>query len=350
LIVLALLKLTLYDAHVLAGGQLALAESLVAAIVLLGGYVSARIAATNARLAIYGLVPISAVLASKVIVDTTAGDTRGYLFGLLVAAYVALTAVSHVGRRDRNLISLLAIPSALFAAFALTILLQSWWLAAAFATVGATLFLLGRALGEPRFQLLGFTFLANVVALAMRFAHPDHLLRAVDHPAAGLGAVSAAVGLLVLAALTACGGSTGDELDTAYAQHLSRIKDVLRWTAAGLGLYGVSLVVLELWQHLGGDVHTGFQRGETAVSGLWALVGLAILWVGLFRRRRAARVGGLTLLLVALAKLFLFDLSNLSSLSRAVSFLVVGAALLGGGFVYQKLNAELGAGDRSLAL
>jgi uncharacterized membrane protein len=41
---------------------------------------------------------------------------------------------------------------------------------------------------------------------------------------------------------------------------------------------------------------------------------------------------------VALAKIFLYDLSQLSSIARAASFLAVGALLLTAGFFYQRLS------------
>ena len=40
---------------------------------------------------------------------------------------------------------------------------------------------------------------------------------------------------------------------------------------------------------------------------------------------------------VSLAKIFLYDLPSLSSITRALSFLAVGAVLLLGGFFYQHL-------------
>jgi uncharacterized membrane protein len=348
MVVLALLKLTGYDVKTLGDSQVTLAESLLAALVILGGYVSARIGVNQARNAIYGLMPLSAVVAGKAVVESVGGDTRGYLFAALAAGYATLVATSYVGRRDRNLISLLTVPAAIFATVASAILVQGWPLALVLAVLAAALLLLGRVLDEPRFQLFGIAFTVGVAGLALRFARPDHLLRAVEHPSAGVGAVVAAICLLASAAAVAAVETVRDELDRAYARDLERLRAILGWAAATLTLYGSSLLVLELLQHVGGDsLHTGFQRGETAVSALWAVVGLTLLCLGLFRRRRAARLGGLTLLCVALGKLFLFDLSNLSSLSRALSFLVVGAALLGGGFVYQKLSADLAANGRT---
>ena len=49
------------------------------------------------------------------------------------------------------------------------------------------------------------------------------------------------------------------------------------------------------------------------------------------------RIAGFALFAISLAKLFLFDLPSLSSVTRALSFLAVGALLLLGGFFYQRL-------------
>jgi uncharacterized membrane protein len=65
-----------------------------------------------------------------------------------------------------------------------------------------------------------------------------------------------------------------------------------------------------------------------------------LLYAGLRRRRLPLRIGGLVLFGVSLGKLFLYDLSQLSSVTRALSFLAVGALLLLAGFFTQKLSAE----------
>ena len=86
-------------------------------------------------------------------------------------------------------------------------------------------------------------------------------------------------------------------------------------------------------------MHTDFQRGHSAVSALWGALGLALLYVGLRSRRRSLRLGGFALFAVSLGKLFLYDLSQLSSITRALSFLAVGAVLLLAGFFTQRLSA-----------
>jgi uncharacterized membrane protein len=120
-----------------------------------------------------------------------------------------------------------------------------------------------------------------------------------------------------------------------------------RWllgSAAALALYAVSLTVLGVSVELGGgDLAGRFQRGHTVVSALWGLVGLVAQSAGLRRRLRALRRAGVLLFAAALVKLFVYDLSSLSSIARALSFLAVGAVLLLAGFVYQRLAAELDA-------
>ena len=58
--------------------------------------------------------------------------------------------------------------------------------------------------------------------------------------------------------------------------------------------------------------------------------------VGLVRRRRALRLGGLGLLALAVGKVFLVDLAQLDSIWRVGSFLAIGLLLLAGAFAYQR--------------
>ena len=88
------------------------------------------------------------------------------------------------------------------------------------------------------------------------------------------------------------------------------------------------------------DIQTDFQRGHTVVSAFWGLVALVSLYVGLKRRQGLPRVGGFILFAISLCKIFLYDLPNLSSVQRALSFLAVGGVLLLGGFFYQRLSAQ----------
>jgi uncharacterized membrane protein len=80
------------------------------------------------------------------------------------------------------------------------------------------------------------------------------------------------------------------------------------------------------------------QQGQVLVSALWGLVGLCALLAGLHRDVRELRIGALTLLLVTVGKVFLYDLSTLGSVYRVLSFLALGALLLAASFAYQRLR------------
>src|SRR5439155_24363816 len=109
-----------------------------------------------------------------------------------------------------------------------------------------------------------------------------------------------------------------------------------------------SLSVLELAElATSADIDTEFQRGHTGVSAFWGLISLAFLYFGLTRRWRTLRLGGFALFGVTLAKIFLYDLAFLSSLTRALSFIAVGGVLLLAGFFYQRLSEQLEERDRA---
>ena len=116
-----------------------------------------------------------------------------------------------------------------------------------------------------------------------------------------------------------------------------------RWIDPTVGiaaLYVLSLGILDLAERtFGGSIETDFERGHVAVSVLWTLIGLGLLIAGLIRDSRLLRYGGLTLFGLSLAKIFLYDLSALNSVARALSFIVVGGLVLAGGFFLQRLSA-----------
>ncbi len=80
------------------------------------------------------------------------------------------------------------------------------------------------------------------------------------------------------------------------------------------------------------------QQGQVLLSALWGLVGIAGLIAGLRRDLAPLRNAALTLLLVTVAKVFLYDVSTLTSIYRVVSFFVLGVLLLAGAFAYQRLR------------
>jgi uncharacterized membrane protein len=120
-----------------------------------------------------------------------------------------------------------------------------------------------------------------------------------------------------------------------------------QWWLIGAGavaLYLASLATVAAFQATAATVSGGafglsvHQQGQVALSALWGLVGLAALIAGLRMQQAPARGAGLALLFVAICKVFLFDLSTLTSVYRVVSFIVLGLLALAGAFAYQRLR------------
>jgi uncharacterized membrane protein len=80
------------------------------------------------------------------------------------------------------------------------------------------------------------------------------------------------------------------------------------------------------------------QQAQVLLSAMWALVGVAALVIGLRRDMRGVRAGALALLLVAVGKVFMYDLATLTSVYRVVSFVGLGLLLLAGAFAWQRMR------------
>jgi uncharacterized membrane protein len=87
---------------------------------------------------------------------------------------------------------------------------------------------------------------------------------------------------------------------------------------------------------------------ETSQGELWTysiallIIGVAILAVGFLRDSRPLRLLSAGYIIAAVVKVFLIDLSNLQGVTRALSFIGLGLALVGIGLTYQKLLARRG--------
>jgi uncharacterized membrane protein len=69
----------------------------------------------------------------------------------------------------------------------------------------------------------------------------------------------------------------------------------------------------------------------------WLGLGLVFLGYGLWRGSKPARLASAALVVLSVLKVFLFDLSGLEGLWRALSFISLGLVLIGIGLVYQRV-------------
>ena len=117
------------------------------------------------------------------------------------------------------------------------------------------------------------------------------------------------------------------------------------WYSAMLGLMAAvlaftyaTLSVRRLFQGEHIAVWAGMGQVETyAYSALWLAMGVGLLVLGVRLASHVLRVASAVLIAVAVAKVFIFDMSELEGVLRALSFIGLGAVLIGIGLFYQKL-------------
>jgi uncharacterized membrane protein len=102
------------------------------------------------------------------------------------------------------------------------------------------------------------------------------------------------------------------------------------------------LLTEEIWLffHLGHEQTQWQWLAQMWISVMWAAYGTTLMIVGFWRRIRALRYMALTLFVLLLAKIFLWDMSTLQTTYRIAGFLATGLALVGVSYLYQYLKKK----------
>src|SRR6266540_1448214 len=194
---------------------------------------------------------------------------------------------------------------------------------------------------DARFRLASLVYLGLALLHAIAYeASPDHLFEIFRHPARGAPALLA----IALAALVFARVERSWEDRTPAGGILRALDPLLRWlraresaidaTAFGLAalltVYAVSLGILELFRAVwpGDALEAPFEWGHVAITGAWSLAGVAAVIVALLRGS-GIRLGiALSWLALTVVKVVAFDAATLGHTRHAISFLIVGAAVL----------------------
>ncbi len=132
-------------------------------------------------------------------------------------------------------------------------------------------------------------------------------------------------------AAMACWWSAGRSAERAL------VKTIMRFGALGLTALTVALTVRQTFQ---GPILTAFDLPNTenyAYSVAFLLLSLLWLWRGISGGARWLRMTGLAMLTLVTLKVFLIDAAALEGLLRVLSFMGLGGALIGIGWVYTKV-------------
>lgn len=116
-----------------------------------------------------------------------------------------------------------------------------------------------------------------------------------------------------------------------YAQMLAVVAALLAFAYATLSVRRVFKgEFIGLWSGLG-------QLETYTYSALWLVIGVVLLTAGVWLKSQVLRIASAALIAIAVVKVFLFDMSELEGVLRALSFIGLGAVLIGIGLFYQRL-------------
>jgi hypothetical protein len=258
--------------------------------------------------------------------DDTGHESAATAWVIGVAAiHIGGGIPAYGGRMSKEIAALIVAVGTALGAVGLALAIDGPALVAAWCAEALVLAYAARRLGDPRGQIAAAAFFTLAVLHTLRFEAPPEALEA------GLEDLGAAAIALVIVT----GAAVGLSLLSAGIPDLPR---VYLGVAAVAAIYLPSLAIVSAFD--GDELEPG-QTPQVLLSAFWAILGLAGIVVGLLRGIKPIRLGGLALLLLAAAKVFAYDLSELESIYRALSFIALGLLLLGGAFAYQRISREV---------
>ena len=216
-------------------------------------------------------------------------------------------------------------------AYATAVTLDGAALVVAWTAVATALVEVARTARDAFAAVGALCFLAGAGAHTLTVeAPPDALV----YGAESLASAAVALGAFAIAAARA----------TRIPPEILTVRRIDLALAAGVAaMYLASVAIVSAFQPGPGAFDSGLdldvrQQGQVLLSAFWSVCGLGSLWLGLRRNRRELRLAGFALLLLAVAKVFLFDLSALGSVYRVASFVALGVLLLTAAFAYQRMR------------
>jgi len=250
------------------------------------------------------------------------GAATAWVIGA-AALHIGGGVPAYGGRMSREIAALIVAVGTALAALGLALAIDGPALVAGWSAEALVLAWAARRLGDPRGQVASAAFFALALGHTVIFEAPPVALRSgVDD----LGVAAIAVAIV---------GGTAFALSRLSS--LPELRETYLGVAATAAVYLPSLAIVSAFD--GDELEPG-QTPQVVLSAFWAVVGLAGIVVGLIRDVRLLRLGGLALLLLAAAKVFVYDLAELESIYRALSFIALGLLLLGGAFAYQRIRKE----------
>jgi uncharacterized membrane protein len=274
------------------------------------------------------------------LINPATGDWAGAWLAVAFAAYYLLlmrlpeAGPLHAGVRVLPPLHLTA--AIVFLTIAIPLKTHGHWLTIGWLVEGAVLLWLSRRVQSM--LLRAFGLICTVLGLgALLIMNPPAAIRPIFNERFGTYCVAIAV----CAYIAWLARNSHDEQEPVPFMHWPILATVSVIAVSALILIALSWEIHSYWwlRRWSGDpyqfrdylIYTQF-----SYSALFMLYGGALLTIGFVRRSAFLRWQALILIAVTIAKVFLLDMSDLSSGLRILSFIGLGVLLLAVSFVYQR--------------
>ncbi|MGD9924207.1 MAG: DUF2339 domain-containing protein [Pseudorhodoplanes sp.] len=126
------------------------------------------------------------------------------------------------------------------------------------------------------------------------------------------------------------------------ARQIRKTRPALVYRTAAVTAIALALVylTLEVRTIFHGPVIAGFAASDAeqyTYSAVWLAFGVALLLAGIALKSQSARFASAAVVILTVAKVFLYDLAGVQGVFRALSLICLGLTLMGIGFLYQRL-------------
>ena len=95
------------------------------------------------------------------------------------------------------------------------------------------------------------------------------------------------------------------------------------------------------------DIGSSSKSYKIELSIFWGFYSLTLVILGIWKRKKHLRIGGIVLFSLTLLKLFLYDLAHLNTISKTIVLVSLGILLLIISFLYNKYTLKISAEDEN---
>jgi len=274
------------------------------------------------------------------LINPATGDWAGPWLAVAFAAYYLLlmrlpeAGPLHAGVRVLPPLHLTM--AIVFLTIAIPLKTQGRWMTIGWQVEGAVLLWLSRRVQSMLLRVFGL--ICTVLGLgALLIVNPPAVSRPIFNERFGTYCVAIAA----FAFVAWLARNSHDEQEPAPLMHWPNLAAVAVLAVNALILIAFSLEIHSYWWLLRWNGDDNLMRdywmyAEFSYSALFMLYGSALLTIGFIKRSAFLRWQALILIAATIAKVFLVDMSELSSGLRILSFIGLGALLLAVSYVYQR--------------